>query len=275
MGTVTVGEPSCLWMLHPSAMMLARSRVGWCALGSPRRSMCGETRPLINAAWRDPETQRGGAYAKSLRAEKKVPGAVTGKFLLPGNSRFRSLLISLDTNQMKPHLRQAGFFQRVHDLRISNVPGIDEWGTEGHDGELRLTVLPREVHEHMWEPNHIQNFSFQVLGAVPIPENQAVEKIRLDLRVKVKNKEKSPGVKRGASIMEIFERVPVYWDCGRNPGVAPQTIEVDIEGCAAGETIKVSDSRVTLPPNTTLIAKPGEHKLDYGLVKISKKVGRD
>jgi hypothetical protein len=62
-------------------------------------------------------------------------------------------------------------------------------------------VLPREVHEHTYKVNAIQNFMFQVLGEVPIPGNEPVEKIRMEVQVKVKNAEKCPGVKRGASVM--------------------------------------------------------------------------
>ncbi len=33
--------------------------------------------PLINAVWRDPETERGGQFSKALRLQKRIPGAVS------------------------------------------------------------------------------------------------------------------------------------------------------------------------------------------------------
>ena len=166
---------------------------------------------LIQATIRNTKT-RGDL--NSLRKAGDVPGIIYGG----ENSNEK---ISLSKKEVKNLINKENFLSNVISIKIN---------------EKEQKVLPREIifDTISDEPTHI-DFLRIVKGA----------KIILEIPVKFKNNELSPGLKRGG-VLNIVRR-KVELKCPTEN--IPTELVVDLEGLEIGTSIKISS--INLPENVT------------------------
>ena len=166
---------------------------------------------LIQATIRNTKT-RGDL--NSLRKAGEVPGIIYGG----ENSNEK---ISLSKKEVKNLINKENFLSNVISIKID---------------EKEQKVLPREIifDTISDEPTHI-DFLRIVKGA----------KIILEIPVKFKNNELSPGLKRGG-VLNIVRR-KVELKCPTEN--IPTELVVDLEGLEIGTSIKISS--INLPENVT------------------------
>ena len=166
---------------------------------------------LIQATIRNTKTK---GELNTLRKNGDVPGIIYG-----GENTNEK--ISLSKKEVKNLINKENFLSNVISIKIN---------------EKEQKVLPREIAFDMVsdEPTHI-DFLRIVKGS----------KIILEIPVRFKNNELSPGLKRGG-VLNIVRR-KVELKCPTEN--IPTELVVDLEGLEIGTSIKISS--IKLPENVT------------------------
>src|SRR6516165_2823966 len=150
---------------------------------------------------------RGGkGAARAERRAGRVPGIIygDGKPLLP---------ISLDYNELKLRIYAGHFLSTVHDVEIDGV---------------KHRVIPRDFQLDAVRdlPLHVD---FMRLGEGAT--------IRVNIPIRVKNTDLSPGVKRGGTVSIVAHTIEVR--CRAD--AIPTAIEVDVSGLEINYSRHLSD----------------------------------
>ena len=156
----------------------------------------------------------GKGPARAARRNGLVPAVIYGNNLDP-------VTISVERKALEQQIRLSGFFIRLVDVNF--------------DGESHR-VLPREVQFHPVSdaPLHIDFLRFS-----------ADRKITVEVPVKFRNEEESPGLKRGGVINIVRHEVEVLCTADN----IPQIFEIDLTGCEIGDALHAS--AVELPEDVT------------------------
>jgi large subunit ribosomal protein L25 len=165
---------------------------------------------VLNVEKRD-RTGTGGA--RSTRKSGLIPG------VLYGGPRG-AIPISIPSADVKQAMRSGKFLSHMIEL--------------SHQGE-RQPVIPRAVQYHPVtdEPLHIDLYR--------VEENS---EIGIDVVVRFKNHDASPGLKRGGVLNIVRHTVKLKVKAS----AIPEEIVVDLAGLDIGDSVHIS--MVTLPPGT-------------------------
>jgi len=147
----------------------------------------------------------GTGSARALRREGKIPAVIYGF--------NENHLISLVYKDFLKEYQKGNLLSKLLDIKF---------------GKKTLKVIPREVQTDPVTDNPI-HVDFQL-----IKENIP---IKVAVRVKVINKDKSPGIKRGG----ILNIVRKYISLNGIPKNIPEDLEIDIAGFEIGRNVHIND----------------------------------
>jgi large subunit ribosomal protein L25 len=149
--------------------------------------------------------ESGSGSARALRREGKIPAIIYGF--------DENHMISLIYKDFLKEYQKGNLSARLLEVKL---------------GKKILKVIPREVQIDPVTDNPI-HIDFQL-----IKENIP---IKVAVRVKVINKDKSPGIKRGG----ILNIVRKYISLNCIPQNIPEYLEIDISGFEIGRNVHISD----------------------------------
>jgi large subunit ribosomal protein L25 len=169
---------------------------------------------VIKAASR---SRAGKGAARAERRVGRVPGIIYGDGKPP-------LPISLDYNDLRQRIYAGHFLTTVHDVEIDGV---------------KHRVIPRDFQLDAVRdlPLHVD---FMRLGEGAT--------IRVNIPIRVKNTDLSPGVKRGGTVSIVAHTIEVR--CRAD--AIPTAIEVDVSGLEINHSKHLSD--ITLPDGVRVVA---------------------
>ena len=147
----------------------------------------------------------GTGSARALRREGKIPAVIYGF--------NENHLISLVYKDFLKEYQKGNLLSKLLDIKF---------------GKKTLKVIPREVQTDPVTDNPI-HVDFQL-----IKENVP---IKVAVRVKVINKDRSPGIKRGG----ILNIVRKYISLNGIPKNIPEYLEIDIAGFEIGRNVHIND----------------------------------
>lgn len=152
----------------------------------------------------------GKGAARATRRSGRIPAVVYG-------GKTEPLMVSLDPIELDKHLRHAGFFSHVLDLKV---------GTDSQ------RVLPRDVQLHPVTdvPLHVD--------FLRISKDATVE---VAVTVVFVNEAASPGIKLGGVVNVVRHDV----DLVCSPENIPETLTADLTGLNIGDAVHISD--IALP----------------------------
>ncbi len=186
--------------------------------------MAGEIPDLIAAV----RTGTGKGAARQARRKGNVPGIVygDGKDPLPVQFEFNTLLT---------RLRKGRFLSTLFNLKV--------------EGQEDVRVICRSVQRDVVKdlPTHVD-----------LMRLHANSRITLFIHVTFENHERSPGLKKGGTLVAVRSEVELEV----NAANIPDHITVDLTGAEIGDVIHISD--VTLPEG----CKP-TIKRDFVIANIS------
>ena len=175
----------------------------------------------------------GTGDSRSLRRQEQLPGVVYGGSMEPSH-------IALDALSLHKAYLLGGFYSKVVNLKLGN--------------EI-IRVLPREVQLHPVTdaPLHA-DFLRLVKG----------HKVTVNVRVIVKNADKSPGIKRGGNLNLV--RHEVQFECDSEH--IPDSIIVDVGGLEIGDSVHIS--HIQLPQGATPTIKDRDFTVATIVGRISE-----
>ena len=147
----------------------------------------------------------GTGSARALRSEGKIPAVIYGF--------NENHMISLVYKDFLKEYQKGNLLSKLLDIKF---------------GKKTLKVIPREVQTDPVTDNPI-HVDFQLIKEdVPI---------KVAVRVKVTNQDKSPGIKRGG----ILNIVRKYISLNGIPKNIPEYLEIDISGFEIGRNVHIND----------------------------------
>ncbi len=147
----------------------------------------------------------GTGSARALRREGKIPAVIYGF--------SENHMISLVYKDFLKEYQKGNLLSKLLDIKF---------------GKKTLKVIPRDVQIDPVTDNPI-HVDFQLIkDTVPI---------KVAVRVKVINKDKSPGIKRGG----ILNIVRKYISLSGIPKNIPEYLEIDISGFEIGRNVHIND----------------------------------
>jgi large subunit ribosomal protein L25 len=164
----------------------------------------------------------GTGSARDLRRKGKLPAIIYGA--------GQNYTVSLIYKELLKEYHKGGLLSRLVNIRL---------------GEKILQVIPRDVQIDPISDNPI-HADFQLV--------QDNTPITVNVRVKVVNQDKSPGIKKGG----ILNLVKKYIRLNCMPKDIPRYLEVDISGFEIGKNvhinnIKLPDGIITVDKNNFTI----------------------
>lgn len=175
----------------------------------------------------------GKGVARQVRREGKVPAVIYGNNVEPET-------IAIDGNELYKLIQRGSFFATVFDVKV--------------DGKTER-CLPRDV---QFDP--VKDFAlhvdFQRVGADG--------RVRVSVPVSFKNRERSPGLKRGGALNIARRAVEVY--CPAD--AIPAEFAIDLGNVDIGTSIHISS--VNLPDGVT----PTITDRDFTIATIVGKGGK-
>lgn len=156
----------------------------------------------------------GKGVARALRREGKLPAIMYGAGIEPTK-------LALSLHDFSQVFKRAGYLSHVVELTI--------------DGKTHR-ALPRAVQTHPVTdvPEHADFLRISDVGSVTVT-----------VRVLFKNRDKSPGIKRGGTLNIVRREL----DLVCRPDVIPEVIEIDLAGRNIGQSIHIS--HIPLPEGVT------------------------
>ena len=148
--------------------------------------------------------ESGTGSARALRREGRIPGVIYGGKEAPVH-------VSLPGKEIFLKSQHLGFKSTIFEVEV--------------DGK-KIKALPKEL---------------QLNPVSDMPEHidlQRVEggEMRVWIPVSFKNREKSPGIKRGGILNIVRREIEFFCD----PDSAPEKIVIDLEGQEIGESVHIS-----------------------------------
>ena len=167
----------------------------------------------VNTISAEARDRAGKGAARATRRTGRVPGVIYGK-------NFSPVLISLEPVELNKHLRHAGFFSHVFEVKLN--------GGEAH------RALPRDVQFDPVSdrPIHVDFYRFS-----------ADTKVTVEVQVNFINADKSPGLKTGGVLNVVRHGVELR--C--SPDAIPESLIVNLEGLEIGDSVHIS--HIQLPPD--------------------------
>lgn len=171
----------------------------------------------------------GTGISRSIRRDGMLPAVVYGF------SQHYSL--SLVYKEVFKKYQEGGFLSKILNIRLGNK---------------LLTVLPLDL---QIDPvtDQITHIDFQL-----VKDNIPV---KVNVLVKVVNKDKSPGLKKGG----VLNLIKKYVRLISIPKCIPNCLEIDISGYEIGKTVSVN--HIKLPNGVTFVRKE-----DYTILTIAGRV---
>jgi large subunit ribosomal protein L25 len=150
----------------------------------------------------------GTGSSRAIRRDGKIPAVVYGF-----NENYS---ISIDYKEFLKEYHKSNLLSKLYDMQV---------------GKKKLKVIPREVQIDPVSDNPI-HIDFQLIKEdVPV---------KISVRVKVINQDKSPGIKRGG-VLNIVKRI-IRLNC--IPKKIPEFLEVDVSGFEIGQNVHISDLKL-------------------------------
>jgi large subunit ribosomal protein L25 len=160
----------------------------------------------------------GKGASRAVRRQGLVPGVVYG-------DKKEPQLVSLIYGEVKPHVETGRFLSTLVDLEV--------------DGQT-VRAIPRDV---QFEPvrDFIVHVDFLRLGKDA--------RIAVDIPVRFKNHEASPGLKAGGALNIVSHTLALY--CPAD--FIPDDIVVDLTGLQIGQSVHISE--IKLPERVTAVSR--------------------
>lgn len=160
----------------------------------------------------DAETRNesGKSIARSLRREGKLPGIIYG-------NKQEEVRIATNFREINKLYQKGQFSSHVVDLNV--------------DGKI-VKVLPRDLQIHP-VTDQLLHVDFQRL--------EKGKKVRVAVQVVFKNRESSPGIKRGGVLNIVRRDIELLCDADN----IPSKLEVNLAGKKIGDSIHISS--IALP----------------------------
>lgn len=170
----------------------------------------------------------GKGSSRALRREGRVPAIVYG-------GKEEDLAVSIDANEFRKLYIKGHITSKVVTVEVNGK---------------KITALPRDVQVHPVTdfPEHV-DFLRLAKG----------EKVRVLVGIRLRNAEKSPGLKRGG-VLNIVRR-DIELVC--SPDAIPTHIDIDLDGKKIGESIHIS--HIKLPEG----AQPTITDRDFTILAIA------
>ncbi len=176
------------------------------------------------------ETREAGINIKKLHQEGFAPGVI---YL---GDKKTSLLFKIDSKVIAKLIQNPSFMTQVLDIVV---------------GDKKLQVIAKEIAFHPVT---------DAVSHIDFMEVNPGDKIKVRIPIRIINKDKSPGIKRGGDVFMLAYSVVVNSVVGK----IPEYLTVDISGSNIGDRFSLSN--ITLPEETTMIK-------DHPLAKISGRSG--
>ncbi len=176
----------------------------------------------------------GKGSTRALRRDGKIPAVIYGDKKPPAP-------IELSTKDATKQLKAGGFMNTI--------------GTIDLNGE-KITVLPRD-----FQLDPVRDFLLHI-DFLRVSESS---RITVDVPVRTKNDEKSPGLKRGGALNVVRHTVEI--ECLASS--IPDAIMVDLEGLEIGDSVHISSIELPEGANPTITDR------DFTLITIAGAGGLD
>ena len=170
----------------------------------------------------------GKGSTRALRRDGKIPAVIYGDGKPPAP-------IELSTKDATKQLRAGGFMNSI--------------GTIDLNGE-KITVLPRD-----FQLDPVREFLLHI-DFLRVSETS---RITVDVPVRTKNEDKSPGLKRGGALNIVRHTVEI--ECLASS--IPEVIMVDLEGLEIGDSVHISSIELQEGANPTITDR------DFTLITIA------
>ena len=175
-----------------------------------------------------PRDEKGKGAARALRRTGRVPAILYGHNTAPAK-------ISLPLKELSLEYKKGAFFSKIIDLKL--------------DGKV-VHSLPRDVQTHP-VTDIIEHADFQLVDKETL--------IHVFVPVKVRNQEKSIGLKRGGVLNIVRHEIELI--C--RPDDIPPFLEVDVLNVDITHSVHINDMK--LPPNV----KPAIKERNFTVVTIA------
>lgn len=160
----------------------------------------------------------GTGNARALRREGYVPAVIYGK----GKENLHLAISQKEVNML------------FNSFEFNTTPVTIKLG------KTTIKALPKDALLHP-VTDQVEQIDFMFLDGA--------ERIKVDVPVYFKGRDKSPGIKLGGVLNIVFRKIKVYAD----PKSIPDSIEVDLSSKVVGDSIRLRD--ITFPKNVTPIEK--------------------
>ena len=181
----------------------------------------------INA---EPRADMGKGASRRLRRSGRVPGIVYG-------GKKEPVAISLEQNELRMHLDHEAFYSHILTLKL-----------EGKNEQVILKDLQRHPYKQT------------VTSHVDFLRVLADQKLHVNVPLHFLGEDEAPGVKTGGVISRLMTEVEVEV----LPKDLPEYIEVDISAMEIGDSLHLSDLKVSEGVSLVALA----HEDDRGVVSL-------
>ena len=165
----------------------------------------------------------GTGPARSLRATGNVPAVIYGK-------GEESKLFSMSQKEADMLYNQSQVRSAIVNIKI---------------GDKIYVALPKQFSVHP-VTDSVEHIDFMFVG-------DQIKKVRINIPIRIKGKEKSMGIKKGGVLNVVFRSIP----CKVEKDKIPPFIEIDVSGMDVGVTLQLKD--ITFPAGVKLLIKDLNH----------------
>ena len=178
--------------------------------------------------------EKGKSDARALRSAGRVPAIIYG-------GKGGEVAISLEGKSLTKAYQHGGFTSKVIDIKTEKET---------------IRVLPREVQLHPVTDKLLH------VDLLRVDESK---KIRVAVKVKFINAEKSPGMKRGGILNIVRHEIELMSPLDR----IPETLIADLNGLQIGDSMHIS--AIALPEGV----EPTITDRDFTVATIAGRIAKD
>jgi len=180
-------------------------------------------------------TDEGKGASRRLRHAGKFPAVVYG-----GNKDPQS--ITLEHNVMLQHVEHEAFFSHILDINV--------------DGQKEKAVL-KDIQWHNYKPAIVH------MDFLRVDENSV---IKVSVPVHFVGEDVCPGAKAGGVVSHQMNSIEVTCPAGK----LPEFIEVDVSGLDTGESIHLSELKLSEGVSIVELSHGEEHDLPIATVVATR-----
>ena len=160
----------------------------------------------------------GKGPSRAFRREDKIPAIIYGE-------KEANIMVAIPLNKFRSEYEKGNLKTKLVEIDL---------------GKEIITAIPKDIQFHPVSdlPVHID---FRRVNKNTI--------IRMEIRIKIINEDKSPGVKKGGVINLVHRSINMLCD----PARIPHCIEVDISGLEIGKNLHISN--IVLPEGVEPVDK--------------------